>query len=73
MRYLSVKTYFEAIEVGSTDNGIHFCSLRTTPFFLAPNKVKMISNDGNYFINKVTFEMLTNVVTLEYLFISYKK
>ena len=38
--------------------------------FLAPNKVKIISNDGNYFINKV---MLNKVVTLEYFFISYKK
>ena len=55
MRYLSVKTYFEAIEVGSTDN---FRSPRTatTPVFLAPNKVKIISNDGNYFINKVTLK-----------------
>ena len=56
MRYLSVKTYFEAIEVGSTDNGIHFRSPRTTPVFLAPNKVKIISNDGNYFINKATLK-----------------
>ena len=52
MRHLSMKTYFEAIEVGSTDNGIHF---RPRHIFGA-NKVKIISNDGNYFINKVTLK-----------------
>ena len=38
--------------------------------FLAPNKVKNISNDGNYFINKVMLKCWTK---LEYFFISYKK
>ena len=52
MRHLSVKTYFEAIEVGSTDNTTIFAHL-APHHILGANKVKIISNDGNYFINKV--------------------
>ena len=64
MRHLSVKTYFEAIKVGQPTTASIFT------VFLAPNKDKNISNDGNYFINKV---MLNKVVTLEYFYISYKE
>ena len=60
MRHLSVKTYFEAIEVGLTDNSIHFRPSR----IYGANKVKIISNDSNYFINKVTLKCWPKLLLL---------